>query len=212
MNAPFRLSLDEVAEACGGRRVGSGTVVAGVSSDSRSVAPGELFVALRGDKFDAHDFLPAAIGRGAAAALVARELPGLAVPQVVVADTRLALGRIASHWRARFAAPMLALTGSNGKTTVKEMLREILAAHTGDAASVHVTAGNLNNEIGVPLTLLAQRAQHRYAVIEMGMNHLGEIAYLVRMANPDVALVIMAGTAHIGELGSREAIARAKGE
>jgi len=134
------------------------------------------------------------------------------VPQIVVPDTRLALGRLAAYWRGRFELPLIALTGSNGKTTVKEMLRSILAEACGDPLAVHATEGNLNNDIGMPLTLLGLKRQHRYAVIEMGMNHLGEIDYLTHIAKPDVALVINAGTAHIGELGSRDAIAQAKGE
>src|SRR5690606_3917790 len=134
------------------------------------------------------------------------------VPQVVVADTRLALGRLAAHWRARFALPVVALTGSNGKTTVKEMLAAILAASCGAAADVLATRGNLNNDIGMPLTLLELRERHRYAVIEMGMNHEGEIGYLTRLAQPAVAIVNNAHRAHVGILGSVEAVARAKGE
>ena len=125
---------------------------------------------------------------------------------------RFGYGRLAKLWRDRFNPLTLALTGSNGKTTVKEMLRSILLAHTGDAARVLATEGNLNNDIGLPQMMLQLREPHRYAVFEMGMNHLGEIEYLSGLLEPDVAMVIMAGTAHIGELGSREAIAQAKGE
>jgi UDP-N-acetylmuramoyl-tripeptide--D-alanyl-D-alanine ligase len=134
------------------------------------------------------------------------------VPQVVVADTRAALGRLAAHWRNRFALPLVALTGSNGKTTVKEMLASILAAHCGERDPVLATEGNLNNDIGVPLTLFRLRDEHRYAVIEMGMNHAGEIDYLTRLARPAVAIVNNAHRAHVGLLGSVDAIAKAKGE
>ena len=149
---------------------------------------------------------------GAAGVLVARPLPDIVISQIVVPDTRIALGTLGAYWRSRFSLPVLALTGSNGKTTVKEMLRSILTAASGDRDAVLATEGNLNNDIGVPLTLLRLRGHHLFAAIEMGMNHPGEIDYLARLAAPDVALVINAGTAHIGELGSRDAIAQAKGE
>ncbi len=133
-------------------------------------------------------------------------------PRVAVADTRLALGELAKYWRQKFDMPVVAVTGSNGKTTTKEMLSAILSVVTQDSASVHATYGNLNNDIGVPLTLLKIRKNHQYAVVEMGMNHLGEIDYLTHIAQPDVALINNAGIAHIGELGSRDNIAKAKGE
>jgi UDP-N-acetylmuramoyl-tripeptide--D-alanyl-D-alanine ligase len=131
---------------------------------------------------------------------------------VLVGDTRLALGKLAGHWRRKFALPLVALTGSNGKTTVKEMLSAILAAHCGGREAVHATEGNLNNDIGMPLTLLKLRDGHRYAVIELGMNHAGEIDALTRIAQPTVAVVNNAQRAHVGILGSLEAIAHAKGE
>jgi len=209
----FMMSLEDAARALGGRVHGSPGSFSGVASDSRAIEIGDLFVAIRGERFDAHDFVAEAARRGAAAALVSRELPGEpALSQVVVADTRLALGRLAAHWRARFALPLVALTGSNGKTTVKEMLAAILAAHCGARAPVLATEGNLNNDIGMPLTLLKLREHHRYAVIEMGMNHAGEIDYLTRIAAPTVALVNNAQRAHVGLLGSVDAVARAKGE
>jgi UDP-N-acetylmuramoyl-tripeptide--D-alanyl-D-alanine ligase len=211
-----RMSLDQAASASGGRLVNGGDrgghLLAGVSTDSRTLAPGELFVAIAGENFDGHDHLDAARLRGAAAALVSREVMGTSLPQIIVDDTLIALGRLGRDWRNRFNIPVIALTGSNGKTTVKEMLRSILAAYAGNETAVLATEGNLNNHIGVPLMLLRLNVGHRYAVIEMGMNHLQEIDYLSRLATPDVALIIMAGTAHIGELGSREAIAQAKGE
>jgi UDP-N-acetylmuramoyl-tripeptide--D-alanyl-D-alanine ligase len=186
-------------------------VFQGVSTDSRSVGDGELFVALKGENFDGHEYVAGAAARGAAAAVVSRVVDAN-ISQIVVGDTMAAYGRIGQLWRSRFSIPTLALTGSNGKTTVKEMLRSILIAHLGDANAVLATEGNLNNNIGVPQMMLRLAPSHRMAVFEMGMNHLHEIDYLTRLVVPDVALVIMAGTAHIGELGSREAIAEAKGE
>jgi len=206
------MGLDEAAGAVGGQAHGAARF-GGVTTDSRTVDAGDLFVALVGESFDGHDYVAEAARRGAVAAVVSRRIDAEpAIPQVVVADTRIALGRLAAHWRAKFTLPLVALTGSNGKTTVKEMLTAILAAHAGDRDAVLATEGNLNNDIGMPLTLLELRERHRYAVIEMGMNHEGEIDYLTRIARPTVALVNNAQRAHVGILGSVEAIARAKGE
>ncbi|HUL57493.1 MAG TPA: UDP-N-acetylmuramoyl-tripeptide--D-alanyl-D-alanine ligase [Usitatibacter sp.] len=206
------MGLDEAAGAVGGDAHGAARF-AGVTTDSRAVDAGDLFVALAGGNFDGHDYVAEAVRRGAVAAIVSRRIDAEpAIPQVVVADTRIALGLLASHWRSRFALPLVALTGSNGKTTVKEMLTAILAAHAGSREAVLATEGNLNNDIGMPLTLLELRERHRFAVIEMGMNHEGEIDYLTRIARPTVALVNNAQRAHVGILGSVEAIARAKGE
>ena len=217
------MDLEEAARAVAGRVHGAPVAFSGVTTDSRAVNAGDLFVALRGERFDGHDYVEEAVRRGACAALTSRVVEGaLPIAQVLVADTRLALGRLAAHWRRKFALSLAALTGSNGKTTVKEMLASILARHCGDrgggpqlvGAVEHVlaTQGNLNNDIGMPLTLLRLRERHRYAVIEMGMNHTGEIDYLTRIAQPSVALVNNAQRAHVGILGSLEAIARAKGE
>ena len=207
------MDLEEAARAVAGRVHGANARFSGVTTDSRAVNAGDLFVALRGERFDGHEYLDEAARRGASAALTSRVVEGaLPTPQVVAADTRLALGRLAAHWRERFALPLVALTGSNGKTTVKEMLAAILAEHAGGAERVLATRGNLNNDIGMPVTLLRMREHHRYAVIEMGMNHEGEIDYLTRIARPSAALVNNAQRAHVGILGSVEAIARAKGE
>ena len=207
------MSLLEAAQATGGRVLGEAVAIAGVTTDSRSIATGDLFVALKGERFDGHAFVADSIRRGAAAAMVSTAVEAdIAIPQVLVDDTRLALGRLAAGWRARFALPLVALTGSNGKTTVKEMIAAILADHCDGRAEVLATEGNLNNDIGMPLTLLKLRDRHRYAVIEMGMNHAGEIDYLTRIAQPTVALVNNAHRAHVGLLGDVEAIARAKGE
>jgi UDP-N-acetylmuramoyl-tripeptide--D-alanyl-D-alanine ligase len=161
--------------------------------------------------------LPTPLPGGAVAAVVASDalqrLNHLPQERLAVVDNaRLALGRLGAHWRGRYTHPLFALTGSNGKTTVKEMSAAILGMAAGDPHRVLATAGNLNNDIGVPLTLLRLAPEHRYAVIELGMNHAGEIHYLSQLASPDVALVNNAGTAHLENLGSREAIARAKGE
>ena len=206
------MTLGEVAAALGARLPGVDSGFSRAISDSRTVQHGDLFVALKGERFDGHDFVTKAAELGATGVLVARPLPDIVIPQIVVPDTRIALGTLGAYWRSRFSLPVLALTGSNGKTTVKEMLRSILTAASGDRDAVLATEGNLNNDIGVPLTLLRLRGHHLFAAIEMGMNHPGEIDYLARLAAPDVALVINAGTAHIGELGSRDAIAQAKGE
>jgi len=207
------LDLDSAAREIGAGRRGHNVSFDGVTTDSRQVARGDLFVALRGERFDGHTFVDQALAAGAAAAMVddPERVATHAAALVLVDDTLRGLGRLAAAWRARFALPLIGVTGSNGKTTVKEMIAGILREHAGDDA-VLATSGNLNNAIGVPLTLLRLRSQHRYAVIEMGMNHLGEIRYLTQLALPTVALVTNAGTAHLGELGSREAIAQAKGE
>ena len=191
----------------------------GVSTDSRVLAPGQLFVALRGERFDGHDFVAAAARAGAAAALVdARwhaDNPTPPLPVVVVDDSRLALGTLAGAWRARFALPLIGVTGSNGKTTMKEMCAAILrtqARHEGFGdESVLATRGNLNNDIGMPLTLLELRHFHRAAVIEMGMSHPGEIAYLSALAQPTVAIVTNAQRAHLQGMGTLEEVAHEKG-
>ncbi len=203
----------QAARMLAGTLHGASAAFCGVTTDSRTVAAGDLFVALKGERFDGHGYVAQAASRGAVAALVERVVASdVPIAQVVVDDTRLALGRLAGHWRGGFDLPLVALTGSNGKTTVKEMLAAILAAHCGAREPVLATLGNLNNDIGMPLTLLRLRPRHRFAVIEMGMNHAGEIEYLTRIAAPTVALVNNAQRAHVGPLGSVDAIAAAKGE
>ena len=187
---------------------GADVQVLSVGTDSRSISKGQLFVGIKGEYFDGNTYAVSAIEQGAVAAMVSSANIH-AVPSVVVENTRLALGELAHYWRTKFNLPLVAVTGSNGKTTVKEMITAILNAANG---KVLATRGNLNNDIGMPLTLLGMNKNHNYAVIEMGMNHEGEIRYLTKIAAPKVALVNNAGTAHIGEVGSREAIARAKGE
>ncbi len=202
------MMLSEIAKAVNGQMLGADIEVFSVGSDSRNIVKNQLFVAIKGEKFDGNTYAAEAIKEGAAAALVSNSQTE-ARPVVLVSDTRLALGTLAQHWRNKFTLPLVAVTGSNGKTTVKEMIAAILSVSN---KNVLATQGNLNNDIGMPMTLLKIRKEHAYAVIEMGMSHLQEIDYLTRIAQPTVAVINNAGTAHIGELGSRENIAKAKSE
>jgi len=239
--------LSQAKQALGGKIIGQDVRFNAVSTDSRTIASGDLFVALKGDNFDGSNFIEAAFQRGAVAALVDEaqgskyKSQAATFPLLLVSgSSRLALGQLAAYWRAQFTLPVVAVTGSNGKTTVKEMLASILRVAAGSAygharfpltssptqagdggrvslledndSAVLATQGNFNNDIGMPITLLKLRAAHRYAVIEMGMNHTGEIDYLTRLARPEVAIVNNASGAHLEGLGSVEAIARAKGE
>ncbi|SFA92706.1 UDP-N-acetylmuramoyl-tripeptide--D-alanyl-D-alanine ligase [Collimonas sp. OK607] len=189
---------------------GGPVVVNGLSTDSRAVTPGSLFVALRGERFDAHDFLDQVVAQGAAAVVVERAPATLTVPALLVDDTRIALGTIGQRWRQQFTLPLIAVTGSNGKTTVKEMIAAILVAAFGIDKSL-ATRGNFNNEIGVPLTLLRLEASHQAAVIELGMNHPGEIALLTALAEPTVALVNNAQREHQEFMASVAAVAEENG-
>jgi len=200
-------TLVEAAGWTEGRLRGADAAYSGVGTDSRAISPGSLYVALRGERFDAHDFLPQVMAAGAAGAVVSRgaELP---LPQIEVEDTRLALGRLAAAWRAKLGVQVIAVTGSNGKTTVKEMLAAILGAQ----GPVLATRGNLNNDIGVPLTLLGLGFEHRSAIVEMGCSAPGEIAYLTAIVRPAVAVINNAGPAHLDGFGTVAAVARGKGE
>ena len=200
-------SMAALARETGGRLVGDDAVFGSASIDSRTVEPGALFVALPGERHDAHDFVGGAAARGAAGALVARPVD-VALPQVVVGDTLGALTSWARACRRDYAGTVVGITGSNGKTTVKEMTGAILA-RTGECL---VTQGNLNNHIGVPLMLTRLRESQRCAVIEMGANHLGEIAHLASIARPRVGMVINAGPAHLEGFGGLDGVARGKGE
>ncbi|MCU6619074.1 bifunctional UDP-N-acetylmuramoyl-L-alanyl-D-glutamate--2,6-diaminopimelate ligase MurE/UDP-N-acetylmuramoyl-tripeptide--D-alanyl-D-alanine ligase MurF [Achromobacter mucicolens] len=182
----------------------------GVSTDTRRIGEGELFVALVGENFDAHDYLDQAASRGACAALVAHRVADAGLTQLVVGDTRVALTRIGAAWRSRFSLPVVAVAGSNGKTTTKEMISATLAEWQGEAGRL-ATAGNLNNDIGVPLTLLRLRPEHRAAVFELGMNHPGEIAQLAAIAAPTVALVTNAQREHQEFMHTVEAVAHENG-
>ncbi|MBX9349386.1 UDP-N-acetylmuramoyl-tripeptide--D-alanyl-D-alanine ligase [Chromobacterium vaccinii] len=205
------MTLSQAARFAQGRLIGADGEVLRVMTDSRQAQPGDLFVALKGERFDAHDFVAEVVAKGAAALVRdGFELAGASLIQAGE-DTRLALGRLAAGWRETQPAVRIGVTGSNGKTTVKEMLAAILRAHAGVDA-VLATAGNFNNDIGLPLTLLQLKPQHRYAVIEMGMNHHGELSYLTGLTRPQVALVNNAMRAHFGHFGSTEDVARAKAE
>ncbi len=178
----------------------------GVSIDTRTIKPGEFFVAIPGERFDGHDYAHAAEEAGAAAILTEKLIDGLSIPQFVVPDTIKALGEFAIRHRQKLSCAVIALTGSNGKTTVKEMIAQILPP------PAFATPGNLNNHIGVPLSVLQLRPEHRYAVLELGASHLGEVAYTVNIARPDVTLINNIAPAHIEGFGSIDGVARAKGE
>jgi UDP-N-acetylmuramoyl-tripeptide--D-alanyl-D-alanine ligase len=208
MNAsPDMERLSAVARRIGGRLLGADAGFARVVTDTRQLQRGDLFVALQGERFDGHDYVLRAASLGAAGSLVSRAVDG-ALAQVVTADTLQGLQDYAASWRRDFDLPVIGVTGSSGKTTTKQMLAAVCAAR----GPVLATEGNLNNHIGVPLTLLGLRAGHRTAVIEMGANHGGEIALLAGLARPDIGIVTQAGDAHLEGFGSREGVARAKGE
>src|SRR5690606_19188036 len=200
-------SLVEFALACGGRLHGADRTYTGVSTDTRTLQQGELFVALHGARFNGNEFVPAAAAAGAAGAVVDTQQP-VDLAQIVVKDTQAALTEAARRWRQQFSIPLVGVAGSNGKTTVKEMLAAILS----QAGSTLATRGNLNNHIGVPLTLLRLEPEHRFAVVEMGANHAGEIAALVEIARPTIGLITNAGAEHLEGFGSIEGVARAEGE
>ena len=200
------LRLSEIAVWTQGRLAGADVAVHGVATDTRALRGGELFVALKGERVDAHDFLAAAQQAGAAAALVARKVD-VALPQVVVADTERALGDLAAAARTRIDARVIGITGSNGKTTVKTLTAAILARR----GTTHWTQGNLNNEIGLPLTLLALPPQTEFAVLEMGAGKPGDIAYLAAIARPEVALVNNIAPAHLERMKSLDGVAETKG-
>ena len=198
-------TLTMVAESVNGTLVGANQPFDSVSTDTRTLQPGQLFFALQGEHFNAAEFVNEAARLGAAGAVVAHR-QSCDLPQVEVRDTRGALGALAKKWRARFAISVIAVTGSNGKTTVKEMIAGILRAHLRDEAALLVTAGNLNNEIGLPLTVLQLRDRHRIAALEWGASHPGEIAYLADIAAPGIGIVTNAGVAHLEGFGSGVAI------
>ena len=203
----IRVSLQTLADVLNAELIGTDTQIDSVTTDTRQVTQGGLFIALKGEKFDAHDFAADAVKAGAGALLVSKHLP-VEVPQLVVADTRIALGQLGGWVRQQVPARVVGLTGSSGKTSVKEMTAAILR----ECGNVLYTAGNFNNDIGVPLTLLRLTAEHDFAVIEMGANHLGEIAYTTALARPETALVNNLSAAHLEGFGSLAGVARAKGE
>ncbi|MDB5798006.1 MAG: murF, partial [Paucimonas sp.] len=203
-------SLAHLQRRVAGSVMTAEAVFDGVSTNSKTAGRGNLFVALRGERFDAHDFLADVAGAGVAAVVAERVPDGFALPALIVPDTRVALGEIGNFWRSQFDIPMVAVTGSNGKTTVKEMIAAILQAEFGEDNFL-ATRGNFNNEIGVPLTLLRLEAGHKAAVLELGMNHPGEIALLAAIAQPTVALVNNAQREHQEFMAGVEAVAQENG-
>ena len=200
-------TLLEAAAAAGGQLMGEDHPYGAVSTDSRTLAPGALFVALRGPNFDGREFVAAAAARGAIGAVVESTVAH-ALPQVVVPDALRALQLLGSAWRAQFAIPLVAVAGSNGKTTAKEMTAAILS-RMGPCMATH---GNLNNHIGVPVTLMRLEASHRSAVIEMGANRIGDVAELMRLAQPTVGLITNAGAEHLEGFGTLDGVAQGEGE
>jgi UDP-N-acetylmuramoyl-tripeptide--D-alanyl-D-alanine ligase len=201
------MQLSEAAAVLEARRISADVLFRGVSTDSRNLQAGNLFVALQGPTFDGHDFIETARERGAAAAAVIRR-QHTPLPLIEVADTRRALGRLAAYWRSRFSPTLVAITGSNGKTTVRAMTASILSR----VGRTLATRGNLNNDIGLPLTLFRLCGEDRFAVLEMGANHPGEIDYLAEIARPAIGVVTNAGPAHLEGFGDLAGVARAKGE
>jgi UDP-N-acetylmuramoyl-tripeptide--D-alanyl-D-alanine ligase len=207
MGAMMAMQLSEAARVLEAQHIGDDVAFCGISTDTRKPLAGSLFFALQGPNFDGHAYLGAALDQGAAAAAVSRPCE-VRLPQIQVPDTRLALGQLSAHWRNRFELPVVAITGSNGKTTVRAMTSAILS-QCGQALS---TQGNLNNDIGLPLTLARLGADDRFAVIEMGANHSGEIDYLAGLARPTIGVVTNAAAAHLEGFGDLPGVARAKGE
>ncbi|MBF2084686.1 UDP-N-acetylmuramoyl-tripeptide--D-alanyl-D-alanine ligase [Thermoleptolyngbya sp. C42_A2020_037] len=210
---PFSMPLSRLAQNLGARlhewsEPVSHTPIAQVTTDSRSLEPGDLFLALRGDRFDGHAFVKQALAQGAIAAVVSDLPPDATGPVLQVSDTLVAYQQLGTLWRRQFSGPVVAITGSVGKTTTKELIAAVLATR----GPVLKTRANHNNEIGVPKTLLELGPEHQFAVIEMGMRAAGEIALLGQIAEPDIAVITNVGTAHIGRLGSEQAIADAKCE
>ncbi|OAI48703.1 hypothetical protein AYO45_04495 [Gammaproteobacteria bacterium SCGC AG-212-F23] len=206
------LQLSEIATILTVKKPTQDATIQGVSSDTRTLSKGNLYIAIRGEQFDGHDFIKEAMQKGAAAAIVSRAIDS-PLPQIIVNDTIEALGKLAANWRERFSLPLIGVTGSNGKTTLKNMIASILrAACHNDATQALATEGNLNNNIGLPLNLLRLNQSHRYAVLEMGLNHFGEMAYLSNIAKPTVAAINNAASAHLEGLEDVAGVARAKGE
>lgn len=213
------MMMSQIAEVLDAKLLGADVLMTGVSKDTRDIHQGDLYVALKGDRFDGHQFVSEASAAGAVGALVSdisTENKSVDIPMVYVDDTRVAMGQLAAHWCSDWkdknsAAKLIGITGSNGKTSVKEMCRKILVDFAGEPA-VLSTKGNLNNDIGLPMMLLELTEKHRFAVMEMGANHVGEIDYLAAIARPDVALVNNVGPAHLEGFGSLENIAKTKAE
>lgn len=207
----IKLTLSEIAKHLPNSTITQDSEFHGISRDTRHFSPQNLYVAIRGENFDGHQFVNDAFQKGASAALVDHPID-CPIPQIIVKDTIAALGKISELWRSRFSIPFIGVTGSNGKTTLKNMIASILRAACGDESYVLATEGNLNNNIGVPLMLARLNNKHRFAVIEMGMNHFGEIDYLTHLVKPRVAVINNAAAAHLEGLKDIAGVAKAKGE
>ena len=208
MSSEFFWTSEQLVAACDGELIGANCQFSGVSTDTRSLQAGELYIAIIGESFDGHQFVEQAQMLGAAAVLVSRALE-IDIPQIVVQDTRIALGKFAQWHRLQMPVKtVIGITGSNGKTTTKTLLAQLFSLQ----GSTLATQGNLNNDFGVPRTLLALRPEHEYAVIEMGANHQGEIRYLTHLVQPDIALLNNAAEAHLEGFGSLEGVIAGKGE
>lgn len=201
------LQTTEIAQLVQGQLIGADVQINSISTDSRNIAKGDLFIALKGPNFDAHQFIADVVAKGAAAVIVEQEM-AVAVPQIIVPDSRLALGALGAAVKQKVNPKSVAVTGSVGKTTVKEMMAAIL----NSIGNVLATAGNFNNDIGAPLTLLRLTEQHQYAVMELGANHLGEIAYTSALVKPEVSIITNVAAAHLEGFGDLFGVARAKGE
>ena len=202
----IRMSLSQAADAINARHVGDDVIFYGCNTDTRSINQDNLFIALHGEKYDGHDFIIQA-EQYASSLMLSRYVPH-SLPVLMVDDTRKSMGLLAGYWREQMPIPLIAITGSNGKTTVKEMIKSILST----VACVHATTGNYNNDIGVPLTLFGLDNSHQYTVIEMGANHTGEIEWLSAIARPDVAVITQCAPAHLEGFGSIKSVAKAKSE
>lgn len=208
----IKTTLTHIADILNGTLIGNGDIrIESISTDTRQAVESGLFFALKGEKFDAHDYLENAVAQGCVAVVVERE-SAINVPQIVVSDSRLALGQLAKWLKATLNPKTVAMTGSSGKTTVKEMTAKILQQLTACEDEVLYTFGNLNNDLGVPLTLLRLTEKHRFAVVELGANHIGEIAYTSEITQPDACLVNNVAAAHLEGFGSLAGVAQAKGE
>lgn len=202
------MELSQAASHMNGTLLGKDTVFTGCSTDSRSDNIGKLFIAIEGDKFDGHEFINKAVENGAIGSIVSKDIDSQSRPYVLVENTIQAMGELAAYWRSKFDIPLIAITGSNGKTTVKEMVFSVLS----EEATVLSTRGNLNNHIGMPLTIFNLGDEHKYAVVEMGANHPGEISLLTKIAKPTVAIITTCAPSHLEGFGSVEGVANAKAE
>ncbi len=208
----IQLTLGQIASVLNTDTPSATTAFQGISIDTRTLEPGNLFIAIRGENLDGHDYIEEAQKKGAVAAVISREIP-TSLPKLLVKDTTKALGEIGSYWRNQFDINVVAVTGSNGKTTLKNMIAQIMiAACHGDEKQVLATQGTLNNHWGLPMTLARLGKEHHYAAIEMGMNHFGEIDYLTNLTRPNVAVITNAGASHLEGVGDVSGVARAKAE